>query len=269
MKPASVTSFLGMNNLLPAEKLGTKDGAFLRNAVNVDMTDAGTVKRRQGTTQELIGADCHSFWTHGSDAFMVDGSALYRIGEAPTGPTKTAIATVTPGLQFSYTHDGRCVRASNGVEALRIDGNTVSAWSVPTPRHQPLLSVSVGGSLPAGTMQFCISFLDAAGEEGATTFPVAVEVPADGVVVISGIQQQVGYTTLLYATQPNDTEFFKIGEPAGSSFVIAVKPAEGPRPAGLLMSPLPAGHIVRYLNGRMLVAALRREITVPTKSDIL
>ena len=255
MKPVPLQPFLGMNNLLPAEKLANKDGAFLRNAVNVDVTDVGTVKRRQGTTQELIGADCHSFWTHGSDAFMVDGSALYRIGEAPTGPTKTAIATVTPGLQFSYTHDGRSIRASNGIEALRIDGNTVSAWSVPTPRYQPLLSVSVGGSLPAGTMQFCISFLDAAGEEGATTFPVAVEVPADGVVVISGIQQQVGYTTLLYATQPNDTEFFKIAEPTSSSFVVAVKPTEGPQPVGLLMAPLPAGHIVRYLNGRMLVAA--------------
>ena len=245
-----------MNTLLPAEKLLSDTGAFLRNAVNVDVTDAGTVKRRQGSTSALVGDDCHSFWTHSDYAFMVDGSTLYRLTSGPSGIQRTTLTTVTPGLQFSYAHDGLGVRASNGVEALRISSdNVVAPWSVPTPRYQPLLSVSVGGSLPAGTMQFCISFMDAAGEEGATTFPVAVEVPADGVVVISGIQQQAGYTTLLYGTQPNDTEFFKIGEPASSSFVVAVKQTEGPQPVGLLMAPLPTGHIVRYLNGHMLVAA--------------
>lgn len=255
MKPVALQSFLGMNNLLPAEKLSTKEGAFVRSAVNVDVTDAGTLKRRQGTEQSLAGAECHSFWTHRNDAFMVDGSTLYRLSETPLGLSKTALATVTPGLQFSYTSDGREVRASNGVEALRITGNTVSPWAVPTPRYQPLLVAGQGGSLPAGQVRVCVSYMDAAGEEGATTQPVAAFVGENGALTITGIPHEAGYTTLLYATQPNDDQFFKIGEPAGTTVAMALKPSEGPRPAGLMLAPMPAGHIVRYLNGRLLVAA--------------
>lgn len=244
-----------MNTLLPAEKLRTKGGAFIRSAVNADVTDAGTIKRRQGTELVLPGAECHSFWTHGEFAFMADGDTLYRMTEGPTGLIQTVIATVTPGLQLSYAHDGKGVRASNGIDTLRIrPDNTAAPWAVPTPRYQPFPTASVGGSLPAGVMQFCVSYMDAAGEEGATSAPVAVEVPANGVVVVNGIPHEAGYTTLLYATQPNDTEFFKIGEPPGTSFVVAVKPEEGVQPAGLLLAPMPAGHLVRYSKGRMLVA---------------
>ena len=52
MKTVPVGPFLGMNNRLPDTKLRVQDkGDFVRNAVNVDVTTAGTVKRRQGLTK--------------------------------------------------------------------------------------------------------------------------------------------------------------------------------------------------------------------------
>ena len=255
MEPTAIPTFLGMNTLLPAEKLIRRDDAFVRNAVNVDVTDAGTLKRREGAEKILIGADCHSFWSHGADHFMVDGDTLYRLREGVSGVEKIAVTTVTPRLQMSYTHDGKSVRASNGVESFRIDGNVASPWNVPQPFSIPFISRAPGGSLPAGTMRFCVSYVDAAGEEGPTTVPISIEVGEGDVVMVNAIPHEAGYTTVLYATQPNDTVFFKAAEPSGPSYVIALKPAEGARPAGLLMAPLPGGHIVRFLNGRMLVAA--------------
>ncbi len=254
MKPVPVPPILGMNNRLPDERLATKDGVFLRNAVNVDITSGGTVKRRQATAISLGGTDCHSFWSFGSDAYMVDGAQLYHLRKGPSGVEKAAIADVTPSLQMSYTHDGVAIRASNGVQSFRVDGSSVSPWAPPVPSWSPVFSTLTGGALPAGVMQFCVSYIASDGSEGPTTIPVSCEVPETGVVSVSNIPHLNGYTTALYATQPNDDNLFLVGLPAGTTFSIATKPVEGPKPIGLLKAVLPPGHIVRAHNGRMYSA---------------
>ena len=65
MANAPIGPFAGINNRLPDHKLGIvsrgqKSGDYLRNAVNVHLTSAGTLQRRKGTTLVLAGADRHS-----------------------------------------------------------------------------------------------------------------------------------------------------------------------------------------------------------------
>lgn len=259
MKPDPITAgpFAGMNNRLPETKLRNQEGpAFVRNAVNVDLTEAGSFARRQGVTPKLAGTDCHSFWSSGEVGFYVDGSTLYRVTGPAESPIKASIATVTPGLRMSFADTGSDVRASNGAQALRIaaDG-TVSEWSVPTPVLQPILAAGSGGSLAAGIYRAVISYTNANGEEGATTFPVSVTVPENGALSVMGIPQLAGMTTNLYLTPANGDTFYRAGQPSGSTFSVTLAPDNGVRPVGLLLAPMPAGQIVRMLNGRLLVAS--------------
>ena len=80
---APIGPFVGINNRLPDHQLGVvergrKAGDYLRNAVNVDLTAAGTLQRRKGSTLAQAGTDCHSLWSDGEQAFYVDGDTLYQ-----------------------------------------------------------------------------------------------------------------------------------------------------------------------------------------------
>jgi len=248
--------FAGMNNLLPDTKLRKADSpSFVRNAVNVDLTDAGTFSRRQGSVQVVSGTDCHSFWSSDDVGFFVDGGSLYRVVSQGDVPVKSQIATVTPGLRMSYADTGLDVRASNGVQALRIkpDG-AVSNWSVETPRYQPSIAAATGGSLTGGICRAVVSYTNAEGEEGATTPPVAVEVQSNGALTVSGIQHVAGLTTNVYLTPVNGDTFYLAAQPSGSTAAFSTTPENGPRPVGLMLAPLPAGNIVRHFNGRLFSA---------------
>ena len=80
---APIGPFVGINNRLPDHQLGVVDrgrkaGDYLRNAVNVDLTAAGTLQRRKGSTLAVPGTRCHSLWSDGTDALYVDGADLKR-----------------------------------------------------------------------------------------------------------------------------------------------------------------------------------------------
>lgn len=60
---APIGPFVGINNRLPDHQLGIvergrKAGDYLRNAVNVDLTAAGTLQRRKGSTLAVPGTRC-------------------------------------------------------------------------------------------------------------------------------------------------------------------------------------------------------------------
>ena len=94
MAIAPIGPFAGINNRLPDHKLGIvsrgqKAGDYLRNAVNVDLTAAGTLQRRKGTALALAGADCHSLWADEQDVYFVDG------GDLKTFPAGDVVLTVS------------------------------------------------------------------------------------------------------------------------------------------------------------------------------
>lgn len=75
---------LGMDNRAPDFKLQLPEGAghLLRDALNVDVTQHGTLKTRTGYALAQAGADCHSLWAPlgAGYALYVDGGDLYRLG---------------------------------------------------------------------------------------------------------------------------------------------------------------------------------------------
>lgn len=134
--------FLGMDNRLPDAKLATADGAFLRNAVNVDITDAGTLQRRAGAVQHLAGADCHSLWSDGTHMYHVDYASLRCDGAI----IHEGLAL---GMPMSYCTTPRGAVCSNGrgIWWLSPSGLTAfTAGATASARHDPLAL----SAMPAG-----------------------------------------------------------------------------------------------------------------------
>lgn len=251
-KTSPIGPFVGVNNRLPDHQLsvvdrGRKAGDYLRNAVNVDLTNSGTLSRRQGVERDVEGADCHSFWSDGVSAYYVDGTTLYKYPRTPI------FSGLTPSLRVSYakgpTGD---VYLSNGLIIKRLANDTLYEVGVPVPNPAPSVVAEVGGSLPAGVYQVAITALAADGEESGTTWPTQVDVPENGKLRVGNLP---GGLVNVYLSTANGDLLFHAATTSASEYVIPVVGALGPQPTTLHLRPMPAGGVVRWFNGRLLVAS--------------
>lgn len=261
-KPTTLTiaAIAGLNNRRPDFKLATKDASFVRAAVNADITAEGTAKRREGYELVLAGVDCHSFWSDGEDAFFVDGQNLNELTGLPT----TAIATtlrsdLVPGRPVSYAKAPDGIYYSNGLVLGRIVAGALKEPAPPRLAVTPGVVAMAGGALPAGRYSVCFTLVDADGKEGGSTAPEQVEVPAGGLIRCSslpaafpaGVAALSIYMSDLNAALPLRAAVLTV--PALTHDLLGM--ASGGRCQTLLLSPMPAGDIVRYHRGRLLTAA--------------
>lgn len=258
LKPISMGPFLGMNNRLPDTQLRTKDGTFLRNAVNVDVNTAGYVKRRHGSALAVAGTDCHSFWSNalGTLAFYVDYNTLYQLHGTPGALTATAlIAGLTPGMPMSYADLNADVYCTNGATINRITAGAVFPQALPTPAALPSPVTSTGGALKAGLYSFTITYATAAGEESGAPFPLQVAVPEGGILTLSGFPSGAALVNL-YMSPLNGDEYYFVAQLVGgtASYAITTPVAFGRRCMTIGLAPMPPGQIIRVLNGRIFVA---------------
>ena len=76
----ALPSFRGINNRLPPDRLrplGDRDpGVFVRDAVNVDLTSAGSFQRRPGVTRFGDDTNCRGLFGIGSHGYYVAGNEL-------------------------------------------------------------------------------------------------------------------------------------------------------------------------------------------------
>lgn len=249
---APIGPFVGINNRLPDHQLGIvergrKAGDYLRNAVNVDLTAAGTLQRRKGSTLAQAGADCHSLWSDGEQAFYVDGDTLYQY------PRIALRSGLVPGRRVSWcktpTDD---VVWTNGTVLERIRAGSSASMGLPVPNPAPTVSASAGGSLKAGVYQVAITAANADGEESGATWPVQVTVPEGGRIQVSDLP---GTLTNIYISPLNGDALYLAATTTASSYVIPVSGALGQSLQTLGLRAMPAGEIVREHFGRLLVAS--------------
>lgn len=154
LKPLTLSTFLGVNNRLPDTRLRTKEGAWLASGVNVDLSPAGTVRRRAGYALAQSGTACHSLWGYGAFGAYVDGASLYRLRVGPGGVSRELVrADLTAGLALSYAPQREDVYYSNGIERgiLRRD-SAQSTWGTLPDLGDPELASYGWRQLPAGTI---------------------------------------------------------------------------------------------------------------------
>lgn len=256
---------LGVNNrraeydLVESNGRG-EDKRFVRAAVNVDLDKTGLAVRRNGYALAISGTDCHSLWGNATGLYYVDYTtlcSLRRVGA--TWVSTPLLAGLTPGRPMSYTDIGGKVVFSNGVQLGALSGGALATFGVPAMASAPALSASLGGSLLAGTYQFTFTQRSADGQESAAIAPAAITVAANSTISISGIPALTGgaTSTAVYMTEPNSSELMLLVRlTAGqTSYSVSAPPSLGGRCQTLFMAPMPPGQIVRYNNGRLLVAS--------------
>ena len=144
-----------MDNRLPDYNLRIPDGSghLLRDALNVDVTETGSVKTREGYAMAQAGADCHSLWApmSGSYGLYCDGGTIYRMELAGATVTSTAVATgygnVTP-VRYAEVNE-----ADYFTDGIRV--GSYHQTSGPTPAWDSAATRTVGDQvltpMPAGS----------------------------------------------------------------------------------------------------------------------
>ncbi|AOG21919.1 hypothetical protein [Acidovorax sp. RAC01] len=135
---------LGMDNRAPDFKLALPDGAghYLRDALNVDAGERGSIKTRQGYTLVSPGQDCHSMWApiDGAYALLCDDGVLYRMGrDANREQVAAGFGSVTP---VRYAQVNEAVYFTDGIRP-----GSYHPVAGPTPEWASATSVDVGEQL--------------------------------------------------------------------------------------------------------------------------
>lgn len=245
----------GMNNRLPDHALYDSDERvqLLRSAVNVDVTNAGTLRRRPGYTKLAAGTDCHSLAKIGEEHFFVDGAELKLVEADRT--VRTLRGGLTPGARMSFavapTGD---VIFSNGHEMGRVYAGAAHRFSAPAA-PTPTVTVAAG-VMPAAAYQVSLAFVDEQGLGPAAT-PALVTLASPGGLLVDvpalpdGVEQ-----AHIYLTAPNGQTLQRARTVAAAGPVlIGSVGALGARCYTQNLAELPAGRIVRSHMGRTLVAA--------------
>lgn len=172
MKTISKGGFLGINNRLPDFALKVRSrqtqGDFLREAVNVDVDNAGRLRRREAFARiQPLTAPHSLYMTSDTDGYFVMANTLYAV----TLPSYTAtfVKLLTSNDPVSYAEFAGSIYYSNGTDSGRLLNGTYFPWALPTP-VAPGVAGGIGGSLLEGWYQVAVCHRNSVtGEEGGVS----------------------------------------------------------------------------------------------------
>ena len=251
---------VGVANVPAETDLPTKNGVqvALREAVNVDIPSSGAVQRREGYSLALAGTSAHSGWHDGMFPFAlyVDQGTLRAM---QTGGSTWPLVSGLHDAEVSYALVNERAYWSNGAQTgIVTAGGDALPWGVEHPNGQPLVSVSAAGGLAAGLYQVAVTFRDIRGEESGTGQAAQIAVPEGGGIALSNVPQpldaDVNIVRVYLSPANGDMLYFVRDMPVGMTSATLGAGARGKPLDSQFMEKMPAGNIVRALNGRMFVA---------------
>lgn len=253
----------GMNNRAPdfqLEQTKDEEGKFtqrryLRTLVNADVTDQGSVRRREGFRRVLSGGSgYHSLWGDGISMYFVQGRKLKK---ATGDPDALVVTTVAEGLMagapVSFTSSPYGIFFTDGHSTRRLSTRQLATLN-PVPRAV----ASSGGALPPGEYGVAFAYADATGAESPTTSVLRITVPANGKIDVSDLPSvwPAGVTSvIIFMTRVDSTELYQseILYAPEETRTITTEAREGNRPLAVAMA-IPAGHLIRYHYNRLYIA---------------
>jgi hypothetical protein len=252
-----IDTFSGLNN---RDKESSVPANTLREAVDVDLTNAGKIQSRQGYTAPLIPCDLgHSLWADDLFPFglYVDGENLHAVH--PDLRTELLRSGLSPGLPVSYARVNDTAFWSNELQCGMVDAmGDAMPWACEQPAGQPFLQ-AIDGTLGKGQVLVCITFADRRRRESGATLAASIDIAdGQGVLLMSLPQPSDPVETpeiRIYVSSGDDRAlYFAQSVPAGTPSVRITTPPQGRLIATQFLSAMPSGHIVRQWNGRQLVA---------------
>lgn len=175
----SVDEWSGANNVsdptaLPPPTRYSRAEALVE-ALNVDVTPAGTLRRRVGfgviPTEDVI-TDT-AFYKLGNRFVYVHFKGYWFIQDAfASEPQQIAgdqqINRGYPGaIVTAAEHNGELFALTSSGFTVRTDGKRVRAWGVPNLRIKSMTAADGTGGIPPGSYKVAITLVNAYGEEGA------------------------------------------------------------------------------------------------------
>ena len=256
MKTLPIGPFLGINNRLPDYALQPSPqnpAAYLRDAVNVDIDNAGLVRRRTAT-KLLAGTPpgVHSLrMRDAAGGYAVRAGVLYAV----TLPaySETLVKVLSTDAPLSWAEFGPDLYFSNGTDSGRISSaGIVYPWALPTP-SAPVYSL-IAGTRHAGAYQVAVAYYNSAtGEEGGVSPSSNPELSAPGGLRVFLPGPTTGATHVnIYLTPVNGSVPLLIAsvDAATPTYDITTEPTYGREAPQRYEAPLPAGELF-VANGRL------------------
>ncbi len=248
----------GVNNVTPDPLPIGEDGmpSAARAAGNVDIKNDGLFRLRWGYVNRVAAERAHSLIANRLNLLaVVDGDLCAYNSDLALE------ATVRAGVGQRYASGALAIDDvfwSNGVEIRRI-GADLSDNPVWTPNPPaPIATVSGVGSLVAGEYLVALTWLDARGRESGATV-IAIAVPAGSGIMLAlpapgeGVAKQRVYVGPANSDVP--IAYFVADLPANQPAFNVGAHTGGRACETLWHVPLPPGQIVRFWNGKVLVAS--------------
>lgn len=243
--------FLGINNRLPDFSLSAGDsGNYLRSADNVDIDDAGNVRRRSAVSLAQAMSDAHSLkMTSATTGFLVRGGVLYAI----TLPaySETLLKVLTNDTPMCYANLADDWYFSNGTDSGRVTAGVVYPIGLPTPAAPAL--ASIGGSLEKGWYQVTVSHANSVtGEEGGVATFASHELTSLGGirVTLPGATAGADVVNIYLSAANGGVPQLAATVAAGTATHDLIALATGPECSMRHEEPLPAGSLFIH-NGRL------------------
>ena len=249
----------GINNVAEDAALqrgGDAPQLYVRDAVNVDITETGLPQLRSGV-RSVTTAAYRNLWQsplHG-DVFGTLGNQWVRVD--PTSWTHEALATIGEGDVSHEVLNNRVV-VSGPAGLFVFDGSSAQRLTFDSAAP-PMVAALGGGSLAAGTYGAAVAWLrgDLESQTSEATF---VEVGEGGLLRVAfPLCMDPSVTGVrLYLTRQDGGELARAGDyPANADPVDVPLLPELGRPAQFRhLSPMPAGAFLRYWRGRLLTVRL-------------
>lgn len=251
-KSIRLPAFAGMrNDRLPEEF----DAADLAAAVNVDLTDAGSARRRQGRVTTLLQAGAHSLWSNGRVCLFSAGGALRSLNLA--FDEATPLADVTPDAPVVYEDVAGRVYWTNGEQSGVVEAGANRSWGLEPP---PIVGASPApGSLPEGRYGITATYVAADGQESGAPATTLIDLPDGGGIEVFLVPSEDWRVVAqrIYLTTPNGDVPYLAGvvDATEVNAVVSFDVTQLQIPLQtMLMQPCPHGTGLAYHRGRMYVA---------------
>lgn len=257
-KPGSITNekitdFTGLNILNRPESCQPGE---LQKAVNVDIDRNLDIRRRKGYTPIYYG-NCHSLWSDKGPVLFREDTYLRSLN--PDYSATTLLGGLQMGQKMCFEKIFEKTYFADEIVCGITDGTTAWGWGVEPP-PQPFLSRTTG-LMPPGIYRCALTYQKQDGQESGALSSVQLSLTLRGGVIISGIRVSIDplveYVNIYLSTANGEKMWRALSVPNGTTTATYggdTKEFNIPLITQFL-SPPPAGHIIKYYNGRIYIAA--------------
>lgn len=257
----------GMNNVSTDDALqrgGDAPKTYLRDAINIDITDTGRIKLRHGSKQ-VSNLKFQNIWQSPlhKDVFATIDNQLVKLN--PQTWQYEVLAKIGH-THLCYEVINNLVYIASELGLWAYDGKNIRSLTIDTPATPILTMLDSGGSLKSGTYSVAISWLrdqqeSALSQVASDQISLASNSNLDDQAFAS-IQINLPYCfdqsithVRIYVTDRNGGELLRHSEhPINTSSVTINSLDLGMAARFKGLSPMPTGRYMKYWQGRLLTA---------------